>query len=115
MANDLSINGDTYEGVEHITVKTIDGQTVVYVDGTAFMKLSIYDKNEDGVVDEAAKVTNKLTIGDKSFDGSESVNITAADLDVQGVAGFTIKICENDSEYNAITPKDSNTIYLIKG
>lgn len=34
----------------------------------------------DGVVAEAAKVTNALTAGGKVFDGSEAVEITAADL-----------------------------------
>ena len=34
----------------------------------------------DGVVAEAAKVTNALTAGEKVFDGSKAVEITAADL-----------------------------------
>lgn len=34
----------------------------------------------DGVVAEAAKVTNALTAGEKVFDGSKAIEITAADL-----------------------------------
>lgn len=36
--------------------------------------------NVNGAVAEASKVTNALTVGDKTFDGSEAVTITAADL-----------------------------------
>ena len=44
----------------------------------------------EGVVAEAAKVTNALTIGTKTFDGSTSVNITAEDLPIPtNVVRFT--------------------------
>lgn len=36
--------------------------------------------NVNGAVSEASKVTNALTIGDKTFDGSEAVTVTATDL-----------------------------------
>ena len=44
----------------------------------------------EGVVAEASKVTNALTIGTKTFDGSASVNITAEDLPIPtNVVRFT--------------------------
>ena len=44
----------------------------------------------EGIVAEASKVTNALTIGTKTFDGSASVNITAEDLPIPtNVVRFT--------------------------
>lgn len=41
---------------------------------------TIAGRNINGAVAEASKVTNALTIGDKTFDGSEAVTVTATDL-----------------------------------
>lgn len=73
------------------------GETIAVADGEKALAtwswndgedhtVSITGKEYGGKAAEAGKLTNKLTIGSKSFDGSEAVTITADDLHVTGVA-----------------------------
>lgn len=48
--------------------------------GYGDMTKAVYDTNNNGVVDSAEKVVNKLTVGSKQYDGSAAVTITATDL-----------------------------------
>lgn len=67
-------------GIKSSASNTAD-KVVVAVDGTAGIDKYTASKIE-GVVAEASKVTNALTIGAKTFDGSAAVNITAEDLPI---------------------------------
>ena len=62
----------------------------------------------EGVVAEASKVTNALTIGTKTFDGSASVNITAEDLPIPtNVVRFTdIATADKAGVVKSSTSKD---------
>lgn len=62
----------------------------------------------EGVVAEATKVTNALTIGTKTFDGSASVNITAEDLPIPtNVVRFTdIATADKAGVVKSSTSKD---------
>lgn len=62
----------------------------------------------EGVVGEASKVTNALTIGTKTFDGSASVNITAEDLPIPtNVVRFTdIATADKAGVVKSSTSKD---------
>lgn len=115
MANDLSIDGARFDGVDVVTFTTQDGGTASYIDEKLIMKKSVYDSNNDGVVDKATKVSNALTVGEKTFDGSTAVAITAGDLGLDGLTGVKIEICESQAAYEAIATKDPDTIYLVKG
>ena len=116
MANDLSIDGAQFDGVDVVTFTTQDGGTASYIDEKLIMKKSVYDSNNDGVVNKATKVSNALTVGEKTFDGSVAVEITAGDLGLDdSLSGLKIVICESQAAYEAITTKDPDTIYLVKG
>ena len=62
----------------------------------------------EGIVAEASKVTNALTIGTKTFDGSASVNITAEDLPIPtNVVRFTdIATADKAGVVKSSTSKD---------
>ena len=86
-AEDVPLPGDV---VRTSTVATTENVGVVKANATqdgvsveSDGKMVINDISASkvkGIVDEAAKVTNKLTAGSKTFDGSAAVEITAEDL-----------------------------------
>lgn len=69
---------DTVGGVK--SVDTQDGVTIA-ADGTMSVN-DISASKVKGTVSAADKVTNGLTIGDKTFDGSAAINITADDVPI---------------------------------
>ena len=73
------------------TVKSSSAQDKVSVGVDGIMTVNnISASKVQGVVSEAAKVSNSLTIGEKTFDGSEAVEITAEDLPIPtNVVQFT--------------------------
>lgn len=76
------------------------GETIAVADGEKALAtwswndgedhtVSITGKEYGGKAAEAGKLTNAITIGDKTYDGSEAVTITADDLHVTGVVKLT--------------------------
>ena len=64
-------------------VKSSDQKDYIQIASDGLMLINTISANKiDGVVAEASKVTNALTIGAKTFDGSAAVNITAEDLPI---------------------------------
>lgn len=110
----LSIGGKSFNGASDVTVtaadlgaltsvpvatgdelglvKSTDAQNGVAVGADGSMTVNtISGSKVSGSVASAAKVDNQLTIGGKTFDGSEAVNVTTDDLGVytKGAADST--------------------------
>jgi len=86
-AEDLPIPEDIVRDTDIATgdalglVKSSEAQDKVLVEADGTMTVNdISASKVTGVVSEAAKVTNKLTAGQKTFDGSAAVEIKAEDL-----------------------------------
>ena len=69
-------NADTVGGVKSSSEKDA---VAVGADGTMTLN-KVSGSKVEGVVSEAAKVTNKLSIAGKTYDGSTAVEVTAADI-----------------------------------
>lgn len=85
--NPVLLRGEVGIEIDTRKIKIGDGTTawssLLYANNRpedADMKKSVYDANNDGIVDVAAKVSNKLTVGSKQYDGSAAVTITLGDL-----------------------------------
>ena len=85
--NPVLLRGEIGVEIDTRKIKIGDGSTVwtslLYANSRpedGDMKKSVYDVNNDGIVDVAAKVSNKLTIGSKQYDGSSAVSIVLSDL-----------------------------------
>lgn len=74
-------------------VKGSADKDAVAVDKDGKMTLNTVSADKvEGVISEAAKVTNKLTFGTKTFDGSEAAEVTAEDLGAMKTADMDVYV-----------------------
>lgn len=93
------------------------GQKVVEI-GSGDMAKAVYDTDGDGIVDKAAKLAQKIKVGNAYFDGSSDITLgeIGAATTEQGVAVDRLTTDIKAIKYVLALPEnpDINTLYLVK-
>jgi hypothetical protein len=86
--------------------------------GAGDMSMGVYDTDSDGIVDKAAKLAQKIKVGNAYFDGSSDITLgeIGAATTQQGVAVDRLTTDIKAIKYVLALPEnpDINTLYLVK-
>ena len=111
------INNKTYKEINEVTK-----YNYVVVNDKLDDAVNKVDASKiDGVVSEASKVTNGISIGSKTFDGSAAVEITADDIPIPEdvvrtsdiATGDAVGVVKSSSDAEALTINVAFTVTVV--